>query len=226
MADPEIRSGMKKGRPHMKFFDFPSAPSPRRVRIFFAEKGISVPTEKIDLTKGEQFSPAYRAINPSCTVPALQLDDGSIISEILAICRYFEEVQPEPALMGRTPKEKAIITMWERRMEIDGYLAVMEGFRNSVAGLKGRALVGPHDYEQILALAERGKQRTLNFYDDLDARLRESPFVAGEAFSIADITAVVTIDFASRGLKLPVPETLAGLLRWKTDIAARPSLSA
>ena len=120
----------------MKFYDCTTAPSPRRVRIFLAEKGISVPTVQVDLRNGEQFSPAFRAINPDCTVPVLELDNGTRIADIVAICRYFEELHPTPPLMGRTAEEKAVIEAWQRRIERDGFYAAMEAFRNSTPGLK------------------------------------------------------------------------------------------
>ena len=151
----------------MKFYDCATAPSPLRVRIFFAEKGISVPTVQVDLRNGEQFSPAFRAINPDCTVPVLELENGTRIADIVAICRYFEELYPEPRLMGRTAEEKALIEAWQRRIERDGFYAAMEVFRNSTPGLKGRALPGPEDYDQIPALAERGRARISIFLPGL-----------------------------------------------------------
>jgi glutathione S-transferase len=120
----------------MKFYDCATAPSPRRVRIFLAEKGISLPTVQVDLRNGEQFSPAFRAINPECTVPVLELDNGTTIADIVGICRYFEELNPEPRLMGHTGEEKALVESWQRRTERDGFYAAMEAFRNSTPGLK------------------------------------------------------------------------------------------
>jgi glutathione S-transferase len=210
----------------MKLYDSASSPNPRRVRIFIAEKGLEVERVRVDLKVGEQFSAAYRAINPRCTAPTLVLDDGTAISEVLAICRYIEEIQPEPPLLGTTAKDQAVVTMWERRMEIDGFFAVVEALRNSVSFFKNRAVVGPHDYDQIPALAERGRARTLDFYDDLNQRLAESPFVAGERFSIADITAVVTVDFATNRINLPVPAERKALRRWYDLLSARPSMKA
>ncbi|VFU09256.1 Glutathione S-transferase (fragment) [Methylocella tundrae] len=154
------------------------------------------------------------------------LDNGVAICEVLAICRYIEEIQPEPRLLGSSPEDKAIVTMWERRMEIDGFFAVAEAVRNSFPGLRGRALVGPHTYEQIPALADRGRQRTLDFFRDLDARLADAPFVAGKSFSIADITAMVTIDFAASRIKLVVPDEYKALKRWRDAVSARPSMKA
>jgi glutathione S-transferase len=209
----------------MKFYDCATAPSPRRVRIFLAEKGISVPTVQVDLRNNEQLSPTFRAINPDATVPALELDDGTRINDAVGICVYFEAVHPQPALMGETAEQKALIASWQREVERNGFYAVMEAFRNSTPGLKGRALPGPHDYEQIPALAERGRLRVKHFYERMDARLAQSEFVAGPRYSIADITGLIAVDFAARA-KMPIPENLSHLRRWHAQVSARPSAKA
>jgi glutathione S-transferase len=209
----------------MKFYDCTTAPSPRRVRIFLAEKEISVPTVQVDLRKGEQFSPGFRTINPECTVPVLQLDNGTAVADILGICRYFEELYPNPPLMGRTAEQKAVIEAWQRRIERDGFYAAMEAFRNSTPGLKGRALPGPESYEQIHALAERGRVRIQHFFTWLDARLAENEFVCGPNFSVADITGLVTVDFCSWA-KLKPPEHRSHLRRWHAAVSERPSAKA
>src|SRR6202051_3369875 len=182
----------------LKLYHAPASPNSRRVRMFIAEKGIAVPLVAVDLAKGEQHSDAYRAINPRRVVPTLVLEDGTAIGEVLAIWRYLEEAYPTPPLLGSTAKDKAWVTMWERRTELDGFAAVMEGVRNASERLKGRAIAGPHDYDQIPALADRSKLRVKNFYADLDSRLAEVPFVAGDKFSAADITALVSVDFATK----------------------------
>ena len=209
----------------MKLYDCTTAPSPRRVRIFLAEKGVSVPIVQVDLRNGEQFTPAFRAINADCTVPVLVLDDGTAIADIIAICRYFEELHPDPCLMGRTPEEKAVIESWQRRIERDGFYAVMEAFRNSTPGLKGRALPGPVSYEQMPALAERGRARIQHFFAWMNERLAANEFVCGASFSIADITAMVTVDFAAWA-KLRPPEHMGHLRRWHAAVSARPSARA
>src|SRR6202048_3786934 len=178
----------------MKLYQYAGSPNSRRVRIFLAEKGLSIPLITIDFGKGEQHSDAYRAINSRRVVPTLVLDDGTAIGEVPAICRYIEEAHPTPPLLGETAKEKALVTMWERRAELEGFAAVMEAIRNAAPGLKSRAIAGPHDYEQIPELAERSKLRVTNFFADFDARLAETPFVAGQRFSVADITTLVTVD--------------------------------
>jgi len=209
----------------MKFYDCVTAPSPRRVRIFLAEKGITLDTVQVDLRNGEQFSPAYRAINPDCTVPALALDDGTVIGDAIAICQYLEEVHPEPPLIGKTPQERAVVTALNRQIERDGLSAAMDALRNTAKGLKGRALPGPHDYEQIPELAARGRARIENFFRDVDARLASRTFVAGERYTMADISAFVLADFAGR-LKMEIPPASVNLRRWYEAVAARPSAKA
>src|ERR1700731_461786 len=149
----------------------------------------------VDLGAKEQFSDAYAAINPRRVVPTLVIDDGTAIGEVPAILRYLEEVHPEPPLSGTTPKSKALVTMWERRAELDGFAAVVEGVRNAAAGLKDRAIARPHAYEQIPALVQRSKLRVANFLSDLDVRLTDAPFLAGDEFSVTDITALVAVEF-------------------------------
>src|SRR6266404_4367992 len=173
---------------HLKLYHSTSSPNSRRVRIFLAEKGLTVPLVPVDLAKGEQHSDAYRAINARRVVPTLVLEDGTAIGEVLAIWRYLEEAYPATPLLGTTPKDKALVTMWERRAELEGFAAVMEGVRNASERLEGRAIAGPYDYDQIPELVERSKRRVANFYSDMDARLAEVPFIAGENFSAADIT--------------------------------------
>lgn len=210
----------------MKFYDCATAPSPRRVRVFLAEKGISVETVQVDLRNGEQFGAAFRAINPDCTVPALALDDGTVIGDAVAICQYFEELHPDPPLIGVTPQERAVVTALNRGIERDGLFAVMDAFRNAAKGMKGRALPGPHDYAQIPELAERGRARVTHFFRDLDARLQDREFVAGARYTIADITAMVLTDMAAGMVKLPIPEDCPHMRRWHTAMSARPSARA
>ena len=205
----------------LRLYHSAASPNSRRVRIFLAEKGIAIPLAPVDLAKGEQLSDAYRAINPRRVVPTLELDDGTAIGEVLAIWRYLEEVYPTPPLLGSTPKDKALVTMWER-----GFAAVMEGVCNAAERLKGRAIAGPHDYDQIPALAERSKLRVKNFYADLDSRLAEVPFVAGNTFSAADITALVTVDFATKAMSFSAPGEHAALKRWYENVSSRPSVGA
>ena len=154
------------------------------------------------------------------------LEDDTAIGEVPVICRYIEEVHPTPPLLGETAKEKALVAMWERRAELEGFASVMEAIRNSAPGLKSRAIAGPHDYEQIPELAERSKLRVKNFFADFDDRLGEAPFVAGQRFSVADITVLVTVDFAAKAINFPVPDEHHSLKRWYDAISSRPSMAA
>jgi glutathione S-transferase len=209
----------------MKLYDCTPAPSPRRVRIFLAEKGITVPTVQVDLYKGEQFSDSFRAINPDCTVPVLELDDGTRIADAVGISVYFEAVRPAPPLMGGDPQGKAIVVAAQRRAERDGFYAMVEAFRNFTPGMKGRALAGPDGYEQIPALAERGRARVLRFFEAMEVELTGRAFVCGSDYSIADITTLVTVDFA-KWIKLAIPDECVNLRRWHAEVSARPSAQA
>jgi glutathione S-transferase len=209
----------------MRFYDCRTAPSPRRVRIFMAEKGIEIETVQVDLGKGEQFQDAFRAVNPDCVVPALQLDDGSCISEVLAICHYLEAQHPEPALLGTTNEERARILMWNAKVEQQGLWSVADAFRNSAKGLKKRAATGLVGYPQIPELAERGRGRVEQFFRRLDEQLADNEFVAGNRYSIADIAAMVVVDF-SAWIKLSVPEDAVNTQRWYEAVSARPSAKA
>ncbi|MDI1350661.1 glutathione S-transferase [Aquabacterium sp.] len=206
-------------------YDFTMAPSPRRARILLAEKGIACQNVQVNLMAGEHLGEAFRALNPQCTVPALQLDDGTVLPDNAAIAAWAEAAQPEPALMGRTPLEKAEIASWNSRTEFEGLLAIAEALRNSAPAMKGRALTGPAPVDQIPELAQRGLARTQRFFDVLDAHLAERDFIATDRFSIADITAVVMVDFA-RVVRLKPTETHPNIRRWREALASRPSLSA
>ncbi len=210
----------------MKLYHSSGSPNSRRVRILIAEKHLDIELVPVDLGTKEQLSDAYRAVNPRLVVPALMLDDGAVIGEVPAIMRYLDEAHPKLPLLGITPKEKALVFMWERRAELEGFAAAMEGVRNAAAGLKGRAIAGPHSYEQIPALVERSKARVANFYSDFEARLTEAEFVAGDRYSAADITTLVTVDFATRAFAMPVPDESIALKRWYSGVSARPSATA
>ena len=211
----------------MKFFDFGMAPNPRRARIFMAEKGIEgVEIIQIDLGDNrENVGEEYRSINPSCTVPALVLEDGTLISESVAICRYFEEIQPNPPLMGRDAKEKAVVEMWQRQVELQGYMPAGEAFRNYNKRFAGRALAGNDSYEQIPELVTRSRTRVERFFNLLNAHMESREFIASDVFSIADITAYVMVDFAGWS-KMGITESQTHLKRWYESIKARPSSSA
>src|SRR5260221_7898106 len=185
----------------MKLYHSTASPNSRRVRMFMGEKGISIPFQPVNLAEKEQFSDGFKAINPRQQVPVLVLDDGTAIAEVPAIWRFLEESRPDRPLLGSDATGKALVAMWERRAELDGFAPTMEGVRNAVPGLKGRALSGPHAYDQIPELVERSKHRVVNFFADFNERLKTVRFVAGDEFSAADITTLVTVDFPANALK-------------------------
>jgi len=205
-------------------YDCATAPSPRRARILLAEKGIAHDTVQIDLRSGEQFGDAYRRVNPQCTVPALRTDEGLVLTDNAGITAYVEARFPEPPLLGETPQEKAQIASWNWRVEFEGLLAIAEALRNSAPAMAGRALPGPMQYPQIPELAQRGLARLQQFLVVLNERLAGRDFVAADRFSVADITAVVAVDFA-RVVKVKPGEQHPHVLRWRTAMAARPSMS-
>jgi len=210
----------------MKLYDFSLAPNPRRVRMFLAEKGVDIPLVEINTREFAQFSDEYQAKCPQSVVPMLELDDGTCITESVAICRYVEETNPEPPLMGRDTKDRAIVEMWNRRVEIEGYLSAAEAVRNGLPLFEDRGITGQRSgVPQIPALVARGKQSMERFYNMLDAQLADNAFIAGDHFTIADITAFVTAEFAKR-IEIEIPENCTNVRRWHADIAARPSVDA
>src|SRR6476620_4634193 len=191
----------------MKLYDGGRAPNPRRVRIFLAEKGLSVPLEPVDLGQLQHKSSAYAAINPLQRVPALELDDGTVLTESIAICRYFEELQPEPALFGKGALGKAQVEMWNRRMELNLFWLVSQVFRHTHPAMVEM------EKPQVADWAEACKPRILDFLGLLDRELQGRRFVAGDSFSVADITGLVAVDLM-KPAKLTVPEDLVAVRRW------------
>jgi glutathione S-transferase len=205
-------------------YDCATAPSPRRARILLAEKGVAHDTVQVDLRSGEQLGAAYRAINPLCTVPALRTEEGALLTDNAAIAAYLEARYPQPPLMGRTPVEKADIASWLWRVEFDGLMPVAEALRNSSSAMANRALPGPVNHAQIPELAQRGLVRLRLFFTLLNEHLAEREFIAAGQFSIADITAVVAVDFA-RVVKLRPDDSHPHLQRWRALMAQRPSMA-
>ena len=203
----------------MKLYDGGRAPNPRRVRVFLAEKGISVPIEAVDLGKLQQKSDAYTAINPLQRVPSLMLDDGTVITESVAICRYFESLQPEPALFGRNGREAALIEMWNRRLELHLLFPISQVFRHLHPAMKEM------EVPQVPQWGEVNKPRVEGFLSILDRELCDRAFVAGDAYSVADITGMIAVDFM-KPAKLAVPGNLANVQRWHAAVSARPSAAA
>ncbi len=203
----------------MKLLDGGRAPNPRRVRIFLAEKGIEVPLEQVDIMKGDHKKPQFTELNPVQRIPVLMLDDGTAISETMAICRYFEALQPEPSLFGRTPLEIAEIEMWGRRAELYFLFPVAQCFRHmhpSMAEL---------EVPQVPAWAEANKPRVAEIIHVFDEALRKTRYLAGDQFSVADITAVIATDFMKPS-RLTVPEEAVHFKRWFGEVSARPSYKA
>ncbi|MGD0719535.1 MAG: glutathione S-transferase family protein [Roseiarcus sp.] len=203
----------------MRLYSSPFAPNPRRVRIFLAEKGVSVPVVDVDLARLDQRSEGFSALNPFQAVPVLAFDDGVVLSESIAICRYFEEIQPDPPLFGVGPLERALVEMWQRRLELGLMLHIAHAFRHS----------HPHMSEmerpQIAELAQSSKPKALAAMARVDRDLGGRPFIAGDRFSVADITGLVALDFA-RTARIAIPDELGNLRRWRAALAARPSAQA
>lgn len=205
-------------------YDCATAPSPRRARILLAEKGVAHATVQVDLRTGEQMGDAYRGINPHCTVPALQTDDGFLLTDNAAIAAWLEARFPQPALLGTTPAEKAEVASWNWRIEFDGLLAIAEALRNGSPAMANRALPGPVDYAQIPALVERGRARAQQFFATLDEHLAGRDFIATDRFSVADVSAVVAVDFA-RVVRVKPGDEHPHLQRWRAAMGLRPSMS-
>jgi glutathione S-transferase len=203
----------------MKLYDGGRAPNPRRVRIFLAEKGISIPAEQINLGGLQQRSEAYTAINPMQRVPALVLDDGTVIAESIAICRYFEALHPQPPLFGAGALNSALVEMWNRRAELHLLFPVAAIFQHLHPAMK--VMVDP----QVPAWGEANRPRAFAFLEFLDGELKNRPYIAGNNYTVADITALVAIDFM-RVSKLAVPDNLGHVRRWYQDVSGRPSAAA
>ena len=206
----------------MKFYDCKTAPSPRRARIFIAEKNIPVEHIEVDLRNAEQMSDAFRAINPYCTVPVLELDDGTHLTTTAGIWQYLEAAYAEAALMLTTAEQKSIIADLQWRIETGSFMAMSEYLRNSAPAMKGRALTGTVNYEQIPELAVRGQDRLTHFFNDIDELVGTKPYVAGETFSVADIDLLVVVDFA-KWRQITLPKTAVNAWRWYETVSARPS---
>ena len=204
----------------MKIYEFKRAPNPRRVQMFLVEKNIDVEYVQVNVRNGENRESDYLNINPKSGVPALQLDNGNVIAECMAICRYFDAIQPEPFLFGETPEEKGLVEMWNRKIEIEGMNPVGECLRNSSEAFKDRAVPDPRSTKQIPELAERGSMLANRFLGDINERLSNNEYVAGENFSMADINLYVFLDFASWVKVIPT-EDHKSLIKWKEVISTR-----
>ena len=210
----------------MKLYDFPPAVNAQRVRMFIAEKGLDVPTVEVDVRAGALHEEPFRSMNPFAVVPFLELDDGAVVGESMAVCRYLEELHPEKPLLGRDPKERATVEMWNRRVELDGFMPALHALRNADPLYEGRVLPGTrNDLAQLPEIVQRGKDALAILFDRLDARLAGSPFIAGERFSVADVTGWFTVQTASR-IGVPIPDACPNAARWRREVADRPSTRA
>ena len=203
----------------MKLYNSNFAPSPRRVRIFLAEKGVSIPRVEVDLGKLEHKRPEFSALNPFQTIPILELDDGTLISESIAICRYIEELCPEPNLFGATELERAMVEMWQRRLEWRLFLPIAQAFRHS------HPRMAEMEDPQIPGWAAANRPKALQAMALVDEALCDRPFIAGDRFTVADITGLVALDFA-KPARITIPTELSNLNRWLQTLAARPSAAA
>jgi glutathione S-transferase len=202
----------------MKLYDSKTAPNPRRVRIFLAEKGITVPTVEVDIVKAENRGEEFRKKNELGVLPVLELDDGTCIAESVAICRYFEETKPEPPLMGTDARDRALVEMWQRRMEFEIFIPMTQVFRNLHPFFKGRI-------PQVAEWGEVNRKYAEKHMSWLDGVLADRQFVAGERYTIADITALCAIDFG-RVSKIRIQPEQENLARWHAAVSGRPSGTA
>jgi glutathione S-transferase len=214
----EPLKSVRKGT-DVKLYDGGRSVNPRRVRVFLAEKGISVPVERVDLAEMEHRADEFTAINPLQLVPALVLDDGVVITESIAICRYFEALQPEPVLFGRAPLQIAMIEMWQRRIELHLLLTIGQVFRHLHPGMAG------HEVPQVPDWGEANKPRVLEFLGLLDREMAGRRFAAGDDYSVADITGLIAVDFL-RAAKMSLPVEFIHLARWHQELSDRPSAKA
>ncbi|MBN9071105.1 MAG: glutathione S-transferase [Rhizobiales bacterium] len=203
----------------MKLFDGGKAPNPRRVRVYLAEKGIAVPLVPVDMGQFEHKSEALSERNPLRQLPVLELDDGTVLTESIAICRYFEELHPDPPLFGEGPLGKALVEMWQRRVELNFLFPVAQAFRHLHPAMR------EWEVPQVAEWGEANKPRALAFLRHLDRELAGRPFIAGDGFSVADITALVAADFM-KPARIAVPDGLESFKAWHARVSARPSARA
>jgi glutathione S-transferase len=201
----------------MLLYNTPLAPNPRRVRIFLAEKKVTIPVRDVNLMAHEHKDASYSAVNALAEVPALVLDDGTVLTESVAICRYIESLHPEPALFGRSPREQAFVEMWQRRVEFRLFTPVALAFRHSHPALA--RLESP----QMPEFAEHQRPRAQQMMRFLDQELAARRFIASDEFTIADITAIVAMDLTKLA-RVEIPQDLPHLSRWQAEVSARPSV--
>ena len=203
----------------MKIYNSSLAPNPRRLRIFVAEKGLKIPTEEVDIFTGKNRTPEMLAKNPAGGLPFIELDDGTHLAESVAICRYLEGLHPEPNLMGKDNREQAFIEMWNRRMELNLFAVAARAFQHTNELFKARI-------KQFPEYGETQRETVKQQLQWLDAQIGNKPFIAGDRFTIADITALVAVDFAAQAAGVSADPALKNLARWHQSVSSRPSASS
>ena len=207
----------------MKLYDFTPAPSSQRVQVYLAEKGLELPTEQLNVRADEQFAEPFTSMNPFHCVPFLALDDGTVIAESMSICRYLEELHPEPPLFGRTPAERAIVDMWLRRFELDAFIPLLHALRNHLPNFAGKVVPGTRtDLPQSEAMVSRGKEMAGVLFDRAEPHMARNEFIAGPDFSVADITGFFTLRMAY-ALEMDVGASWPAAHAWFRNVSARPA---
>ena len=207
----------------MKLFDFELAPNAQRVRVFLAEKGLEVPTEQLNVRDDDQFVEPFTSMNPFHCVPFLELDDGTVIAESMSICRYLEELHPEPPLFGRTAEERAVIDMWLRRFELDAFIPMLHAVRNHVPMFAGRVVPGTRtDLPQLPVMVTRGKEMMEVFLARVEPHMAQNEFIAGPDFTIADITGYFTVRMTN-ALEMDLTTPYPAVTAWFAKVSRRPA---
>ncbi len=207
----------------MKLYDFELAANAQRVRVFLAEKGLEVPIEQLNVRDDDQFAEPFSSMNPFHCVPFLQLDDGTVIAESMSICRYLEELHPEPALFGRTAEERAVIDMWLRRFELDGFIPMLHAVRNHVPMFAGRVVPGTRtDLPQLPEMVTRGKEMMEIFLGRVEPHMAQNEFVAGPEFTVADITGFFTVRMTVP-MEMDLATSYPAVAAWFAKVSARPA---
>ncbi len=207
----------------MKFYDFTPAPSSQRVRVYLAEKGLELPTEQLNVREDEQFAEPFTSMNPFHCVPFLALDDGTVIAESMSVCRYLEELHPEPPLFGRTPAERAVVDMWMRRFELDAFIPLLHALRNRLPNFAGKVVPGTRtDLPQSEAMVGRGREMAGVLFDRAEPHMAKNEFVAGPDFTVADITGFFTLRMAY-ALEMDIGASWPATHAWFRKVSARPA---
>ena len=207
----------------MKFYDFAMAPSSQRVRIYLAEKGLEIPTEQLNVREDEQFAEPFNSMNPFHCVPFLALDDGTVIAESVSICRYLEELHPEPPLFGRTAAERGVVDMWGRRFELDAFMPLLHALRNRLPNFAGKVVPGTRtDLPQSEAMISRGKEMAEVLFGRAEPHMAKNEFVAGAELTVADITAFFTLRMAY-AMEMDVAGSWPATHAWFQRVSARPA---